>query len=90
MGMVNEMVDIIRKRGEINVEKLALMLKTTAYQIKKAWMAVGDEYSDIRVTPDGTFYVVKKWREEARRSLEAEERACREAEEVAKKEGIEI
>jgi predicted peroxiredoxin len=69
-GTLNKMVDVIREEGEINVEKLAFMFGTTAYQIAKAWKAMGDDFRDIRVTPDGTFYVTKEWRKISKEEAE--------------------
>jgi hypothetical protein len=89
MRVANDIVDIVKREGNATVGELVARTGHSAYWIGLAagYIMKTVKYIDM---VDDTFFVKKEYREEVRRELEAEEAACREAEEVAKKEGIEI
>jgi hypothetical protein len=87
--VANDIVDIVKREGSATVGELVARTGHSMYWIGLAvdYIMKTVKYIDM---VDDTFFVKKEYRDEVRRELEREEAACREAEEVAKKEGIEI
>jgi predicted transcriptional regulator len=74
MQRANLVCDTVRKYGRIRIEKLARVTGLSPYQIVVAWRAVEDDIQDIGFTEDGWFFVLSKYRKQAKEEAEKAEK----------------